>query len=783
MRLALLTSLVLATLGIGAGSAHAEQAGSVCQLSWWIDASPWPTDIVEAPTEPRVPLPVQWLPLGGDAPSAAALSPPALTVTVTDAVGAEVPGTVSLRGDAAAFPLPGFVYPVLWRPAAPLSPGATYTLRVVAGPATGSGFSGCDQYGGFEKTVHLSVASEPYAVGVSVDVSTEDRWQGMEFALCEEGTGSGWVACGEAPEACCRSSLVREISASVLSSFVLPNDAFLHAYDVSVTAPGASPEPQIGVIGIPELAPLIFTFPSDVAGEPPAPGAVCATVTLWDVLADRAVATASACADPADHRPAPVQDAAFCDRDRCWAIAEANRPRPDVYYGGEPGPVIDVGGGDIAAVAAVSAGARRGGGCDGSGGPLGALLVLGALLALAWVSRRRGGGAVVALLAVGGLSAALGGTARAESPVPVCVYGWWAEVVATPLAIDGAPTVPWILLPIQWTGPGTATDADLVSPSLTVTVAASDGTAVPGGVSLRPVEARPDAVGLRRAPRWRPDAPLVPGEVYTVHVVVPDPDGDAAYSGCHYNGVDRTLTVSVASTTPDPVPAPAVSLYTSDLFAPVLYKPCGELPGGIACTDHPGICCNGDIETTHVSVDFSSPLPNAGGYLAVEITVTAPGDVALTGAIYPARDGEMSFLFEPFSPPPAPETVCATAVVYDLFTDTAVANDVACADPADHRPDAAVRVCEPRLCADADPDPGPFAEPGPDADVGASVVDDVAADGGPDVIDATPGDAMPTDTYDDRSGPSGCTGGPSPGAAALVLLAGLALARRRRRLG
>jgi|GEM_PF-1499051 len=387
---------------------------------------------------------------------------------------------------------------------------------------------------------------------------------------------------------------------------------------------------------------------------------------------------------------------------------------------------------------------------------------------------RRSGLRLAALLALVG-AVTLGNGARAESPGPVCVYGWWTEVAATPFAIDGAPVEPWILLPLQWSGPGGATSAELSPPDLTVTVTDADGDEVPGEVSLRPVETRPAGVGLNAAPRWRPNAPLVAGGVYSVHVVVRDPDGDPAYDGCYYQGVDRTLTVSVATPPVEPAPVPAIRVRTRDLFLPLFYEPCEALPYGLACPDHPEVCCAGEARSMHVDVDFSSALPNVGGYLAVELTATAPGHEPVTHTIYPAHDSEAELLFAPFAPLPAVDSMCVTAVLYDLFTDTAVANEVVCADPADHQLDPAERVCEPALCAANAP-----VEPGPGADVASGGVDDVTTGAEPDVVDTNPGDAMPTDVYSGPPEAEGCGGGPGSSALFALALAALAIARRRR---
>lgn len=386
------------------------------------------------------------------------------------------------------------------------------------------------------------------------------------------------------------------------------------------------------------------------------------------------------------------------------------------------------------------------------------------------------------------------GPAHAELPPAVCEAGWWADDATVPLTVTEAPTVPWVMLPIQWvSGYGSAAE-DLTPPTLTVTVTDGDDAVVPGTVTLRPESAAPDVAALRRAPRWRPDAPLTAGASYTMHVVVPEAPGDGAHSGCPYGGVDRTLTVSVAASSAAPVPE--VTLFTRDQLGPVMLETCDNLPDGVPCADHPDVCCQraAPSRVALVSVAFPDPLPSDGRYHAVELTVTAPGGVYITSVSYPAGNAPSVFLFDPFSEAPAPASVCVTAIVYDLFSDAAVATDTACADPADHEPAPAPPelVCDPVACAAGGPGPEPPVEPGPEASAETDPSDDLGNDYVPDVIggDVFGGDAQ---TDGGASGSdlvpngapeaSGCaSGGTSPGLVLTLLgLALLALRRRRAR--
>ncbi|PKN54830.1 MAG: hypothetical protein CVU56_24480 [Deltaproteobacteria bacterium HGW-Deltaproteobacteria-14] len=384
--------------------------------------------------------------------------------------------------------------------------------------------------------------------------------------------------------------------------------------------------------------------------------------------------------------------------------------------------------------------------------------------------------------------------ARAELPAATCLAGWWTDDARVPLAVTEAPTAPWIVLPIQWVSGYQTAPEDLAPPTLTVTVTDGAGAVVPGTVALRPESAKPDVAALRRAPRWRPDAPLTAGATYTMHVAVPEPPGDGAHSGCPYGGVDRTLTVTVA---PTPTTHPAeVHVHTSDRIAPLEYETCANLPGGVPCADHPNVCCQRAGRMAVVSVAFDAPLPNDGRYDAVELTVTAPGGVYLTRVAYPANAGPWYFLVDhPDGTPPAPAAVCVTAIAYDLFSDAAVVTDTACAGTANHEPgEGADLVCDPVTCAASDPGPGPEppVEPGPEATAETDPYDDLGQDYLADVLggDVLGGDGLGSDgaggsdlVANGAPEASGCAGGgTSPGLVfALAALLGLALIRPRRR--
>ncbi|MFO0749675.1 MAG: hypothetical protein U1F43_28995 [Myxococcota bacterium] len=208
----------LSVLGLGVmtcmlgGTATAETPSSWdtwidCGAGWWVPRNDVPLTVSRAPAEPTILLPVTWSSIDPDLD--------ALAVTVLDADGATIAGTVSYPGPSA----PPLGLP-RWRPLSPLALDASYTLTVRVADPPGSLPEACGLTA-FERSLAFDTSTaptEPASLAI-VSLEARDRWSwniGVGADMCAHPIHS---TCPSDPSVCCdivRTGREREVVGDIL---------------------------------------------------------------------------------------------------------------------------------------------------------------------------------------------------------------------------------------------------------------------------------------------------------------------------------------------------------------------------------------------------------------------------------------------------------------------------------------------------------------------------------------------------------------------------------------
>lgn len=250
-----------------------------CSPTWIPEAMP--STLLDAPVLPTVMLPLApTYYFGSD------IDYTLIVVDARDADGVAIAGEV-FPGGIVADDVPTAV----WRPAAPLTPGATYTLAYAATSQYGCGAP-------LEGTLSLTVAHVPRPLP-TLDVSaTFVDTQFSSSSGLSRSCGPGATACEGRPGICCvrtDRSTMRSLQFVIRGSFDYTMDPYYRVTMVPKSVELGTWVQRLMFFGAIATAGNAYQTPFDAG--PPAEGEGCVDLVFEDLMAQVTLATLPVCAD------------------------------------------------------------------------------------------------------------------------------------------------------------------------------------------------------------------------------------------------------------------------------------------------------------------------------------------------------------------------------------------------------------------------------------------------------------------------------------------------------